>query len=326
MPQLGYEDVILTHGKSVCLSRSPEYTDISAKLGKHTFKVPVCMTNMPAVQTWDILKQFDDNNWFYVYHRMGGPDDVFLFAKSANEEFNITSISVGVKPEWVELVQHLHADKIHVDFFTVDVALSYNDNVLPILSTIFSYYPESTVIVGNGCTPEWIKWLDSMGVDCAKVGIGTSKVCSTRQFTGFGSSTITSVRDCAEAVAASLFNDKMLVMSDGGIRVNSDGMPFVGDITLALAVGKADWVMSGALFKCCTDSPAVLNGYFGNSTEDAKGHSKHVEGRKMSVQSNDKTIKEMMNLIEDSLRSAVSYSGGRNIEEMKQLAKWEVVK
>lgn len=325
---LNYENILLKHGKSVLNSRSE--ADISARLGNHTFKVPVVCANMPAVQSWDILRQFDANGWFYIYHRLNGPDDVFRFAQSGNEEFNITSISVGIKPEWIEMIKDLSADKVKVDYFTVDVALSYNGNILPVLRQIKESFPNAYVVVGNGCTGEWASWLASTKLcDCIKVGIGVSKACQTRQFTGFGSSTISSVAECSDQIAQcnyyTGFGRTAKVMSDGGITVNKDGIPFIGDITKALVVGKADWVMSGALFKHCADSPSVTHGYYGNASTHGKGHDKHVEGRNVTVHSNGYTVKQVMDLIEDSLRSSVSYSGGRNIEEMKKLTKWEIV-
>src|SRR5690606_23240793 len=102
---------------------------------------------------------------------------------------------------------------LKVDYFTIDVALSYNDNILPALSAIKKWFPDSYVICGNGSTREWVKWIkDLKMVDCVKVGIGVSRACRTRQFTGFGSSTVVSLAECVDAA-----NGKIKVMSDGGI-------------------------------------------------------------------------------------------------------------
>lgn len=321
MNHINYENILLVHNKSVLASRSE--ADISARLGERVFATPVMCSNMKSVLTPDIVKLFDRNNWFYVYHRINGPEDVHLFAQYANNELSMTSISVGVTKEWRDCIRNLSADNIKLDYITIDVALSYNDNILQMVYLIQMLYPEAYLIVGNGATPEWIKWLIKLDVDCAKVGIGTSKACRTRQFTGFGSSTITSLEQCDVARTSLFFGKpKIQLISDGGIRVGKDNLPYIGDIVSAIIVGGADWVMSGALFSRCIDSPAIKNGYFGNASADGKGHFKHIEGTNVTVQSNKLTIKEMMNLVEDSLRSAVSYSGGKNISEMKKLTKW----
>jgi GMP reductase len=324
--QLNFKDIVLIPNKSVLNSRSE--ADTSAKLGKHTFKVPVCGSNMPAIQTWDIIKQFDRHKWFYVYHRMGGIGNVTDFVDHANRyKYRIVSISVGISEQWQYMLSELSFWGCRIDYITVDVAHSHNDNVVPILLTIKKYYPDAYVILGNGCTKEWIQWVWLRDlVNCAKLGIGVSKACQTAQYTGFGSSTVTSLHECAKT--AKLFNSygapkTLETMSDGGLTVLGDTI-CVGDIAKALVVG-ADWVMSGALFSRCADSPSVKDGYYGNASAKAKGHNGHVEGRVIKINGQEATIKDMMTLVEESLRSSISYSGGRNIEEMKKLTKWEQV-
>jgi GMP reductase len=312
---LEYSDILLRHGKSVVGSRSE--CDTSAVLGKYAFAVPVIAANMKSILNRDICKQFDEANWFYVYPRIDGADDVYNFAQQAINKFRVISISVGVKSEWVRLVKSLAHNGIPVDYFTVDVALSYNDNVLPVLRMIREHYPESYVILGNGCTKEWVEWVKNLEqvngldlVDCIKVGIGVSQACRTRQYTGFGSSTLGSLKECYEE---SMGNPGLDVISDGGLTIQ-DGVVCIGDIAKALVFG-ADFVMSGALFARCIDSPALRNGYFGNASREAKGNN-HVEGELIKVESNGLTIKEMMKLVRDSLRSSISYSGGRDLVDL----------
>lgn len=302
----------MVHSRSLC--------DTSQPLGDHRFDVPVVMANMQSLVRPEICKMFDEHNWFYVYHRIGGIEDVFSFAQLANNSFNITSISIGVTDEWLSLILRLHSQKIRVDYFTVDVALSYNDNIIPVLSAIRKWFPDAYVICGNGATKEWVKWAKSLDmIDCLKVGIGVSNACRTRQFTGFGSTTVSNLLECVEAAKG-----EIAIMSDGGITVEGDTV-WVGDVAKALVLG-ADFVMSGALFSRCIDSPSLVNGYFGNASARAKQHSHHVEGTTVTVASNGLTIKETMKLIKDSLRSSISYAGGTNIQELKERTQWDYVK
>lgn len=303
---LNYNDVVLRPQRSIVPSRS--LCDTSASLGNNIFAVPVVAANMKSIITPEICKIFDKNNWFYVYHRIDGVQDVINFVKYANENLNITSISVGIKEEWSALVQHLASQNYKVDYFTVDVAHSYTDYVLPVLRAIKDFYPDAYVICGNGCTKEWVSWLESFKlVDCIKVGIGVSQSCLTRQFTGYGSSTLGSLVECVKASDGD-------IMSDGGITIRSDGVVCVGDVAKALVFG-ADWVMSGALFSKCIDSPALIHGYFGNASQVAKGDV-HVEGHTVKVVSNGLTIEEQMQLIKESLRSSISYSGGSSVHDL----------
>jgi GMP reductase len=311
---LNFCNILLRHNKSVVTSRSE--CDITAKLGNHIFAAPVCAANMKSILNYDICKIFDKRNWFYIYHRLCGVDDVLNFVKYSNEDnFNVISISVGVKQEDLLLLKQIKSNSYRIDYITIDVALSFNDNIIPIVEYIKNNFPNTYLIVGNGCTVEWIRFLEALGVDCAKVNIGVSTSCRTRQSTGFGSTSVSSLLECAD-------NSKIDIISDGGLTV-VDGEVWIGDIAKAIVLG-ADFVMSGRVFAGCIDCPASLNGYFGNASEMAKGHKKHIEGAQVKVASNGKTIEEMMDLIEDSLKSSISYSGGKTLNDLKNV-KWSIV-
>jgi GMP reductase len=324
---LNYSDIILKHRKSIVTSRSE--CNITQKLGCNTFAAPVCCSNMKSLITRDICKIFDDRNWFYVYHRIDGVLDVERFVWDANDrqssrwvycgklkEFNTISISVGIGQEWELLINRLAIEKLKVDYFTIDVALSYNDNIIPMVNKIKEKFPNSYLIVGNGCTPEWITWLESLGVNCAKIGIGVSTSCRTRQYTGFGSTTVSDLIECVNV------SKTIDIMSDGGLTVDN-GEVWIGDINKALSFG-ANFIMSGAAFSKCLDSPAVIDGYFGNASADAKGHNKHIEGTNVKIVTNGLTISQMCDLIEDSIRSGISYGGGKDLSAFNSV-EWDLL-
>jgi GMP reductase len=305
-----YDDIILDNNKSIVKSRSE--CNIKTFFGSKEYSSPVCCSNMKSLLTPDICKIFDDKKWFYVYQRIDGCDDVFRFVQRTRiENWYSTSISVGIDNQWIDLLEQLSTMNYSVDSITVDVAHSFNDNIIPIIKASRKYYPNAFLIVGNGSTPEWIEFMEELGVDCVKMGIGVSKACRTRQYTGFGSSTVTSLIKCSE------YAKTVKIMSDGGLTVDNNGEVWIGDINKSFVLG-ADYVMSGSLFSKCIDSPAVLNGYYGNASENAKGNKKHVEGTNVKVITNGLTISDMCNLIEDSIKSGISYAGGKNLTCFKQ--------
>jgi len=338
---LEYNDILLRHSKSIVASRSE--CDTSMMLGNHEFAVPIVAANMQSIITPNICRRFDKADWFYVYHRIKGTNDVFEFVDYAHDaEMNIVSISVGVKEEWLKLVRTLYKQGYIIDYFTVDVALSYNENVTPILDTIRECYPDAYIILGNGATAEWARWvIDRRLADCIKVGIGVSTSCRTRQYTGYGSSTVSSLLEVVKET-----NGEIDIISDGGLTVNSELVGFekvkdkktkkkqhvaiykkevaVGDVAKAIVIG-ANMVMSGALFAYCTDVPAAKEGYYGNASARAKGHNTHVEGETLHQHIlRSKTVEEMMELAQYSLRSSISYSGNRNLEELRQNGKYDI--
>jgi GMP reductase len=302
---LNYSDIILKHKKSIVNSRDD--CDISTVLGNKKFNSPVCCSNMKSILNWEICKIFDDKNWFYVYHRIDGVVDVENFIRRANtNKWNTISISIGIGEDWIKALQHWSINNWKIDYITVDVALSYNDNIIPVIEAVKDYYPNTYLIVGNGCIPEWITWLENMGVNCAKVGIGVSKSCRTRQYTGFGSSTVSSLIECVNVAKT------IDIMSDGGLTVDDRGEVWVGDINKALVLG-SDFIMSGAAFSKCINSPSIINGYYGNASEQAKQSKKNIEGAKIQIETNGLTISQMCDLISDSIKSGISYAGGTDL-------------
>lgn len=304
---LEYKDIILKHKKSILPSRSE--ADITAKLGKHTFATPVVASNMKSILTREIIKKFDDRKWFWIWHRIDGVKDVEDFNKWASSNLAISSISIGVGEEWLQLLKKLKTDELEPDFITVDLALAWADSIIPIVDYIKSNFAETYLIVGNTANAESIPWFESLGVDCVKINVGTSSACRTRQYTSFGSATLGNLIECSCAAK------NIEVMSDGGLTVDGSDV-WIGDIAKALRFG-ASWLMSGVLFSKCIDSPSLIDGYRGNASADIKGHRKHVEGTNVKVETNGLTISEMMDLVEDSLRSSVSYAGGKDLSALR---------
>jgi GMP reductase len=308
---INYQDIILRNTKSIVQSRAE--CDISTYWGIKKYSSPVCCSNMKSLLTKDICKIFDNRKWFYVYHRIDGVKDVYDFVLKANEEnWYSVSISVGLDQQWVDLLSLLKSENLRVDSITVDVAHSFNDNVKPIINSCRNNYPEAFLIVGNGSTREWVEFMEDLEVDCIKMGIGVSKACRTRQYTGFGSSTVSSLLECFEA------SKNVKIMTDGGLTVDSNGEIWVGDINKSLVLG-SDYVMSGSAFSKCVDSPATFNGYYGNASESAKGHRRNIEGTNLKVVTNGLTISQMCDLIEDSIRSGISYAGGKDLSAFKRV-------
>lgn len=304
---LEYRDIKLIPKKSILNSREEAY--ISAYLGKHKFRVPVCPANMKSILTPHICKIFDNRGWRYTYHRIDGTESVKSFVHRFQDDFNIISISVGITEEWVKLLKYFYHFKYRIDYLLVDVAYCWNENIIPTIYTIRELFPETYLIVGNTSSPECVEWLESLGVDCVRIGQGVSKSCRTAQYTGFGSTSLGSLIECSAAAK------NIKIMSDGGITTEGTDI-WVGDIAKAIRFG-ADWVTSGTLFSKCIDSPALLSGYAGNSTAEMKGYQKNVEGAVIKVETNGLTIEQMMDLVEDSLRSSVSYAGGKDLSALR---------
>lgn len=312
---LNYKNIILKHKKCTVVSRGQ--CDITSIIAHKYVTCPVFCSNMVSVLNKDVVKKFDDNRWFHIWHRIGDYDNIKDYVKWANESnLYFVSISVGIKDKDLDLLKWLKESSYRVDSICIDVALSYNDIVLPIIDYVKTNFIGTYLIVGNGDSVEWLRWLEKYNVDCAKINIGVSSSCRTRQYTGFGSTTISDLYECSKV-------SNISIISDGGLTIEN-GEVWIGDIAKSIRFG-ADFVMSGTLFKNCIDSPAIINGYYGNASRTAKGN-EHVEGTLLdNIKTNGLTTIEMMKLIEQSLKSSCAYAGGNNLQGIRQVD-YQIVK
>jgi len=305
---LNYKNILLKHGKCVVSSRSE--CDISTIIANKKVNAPVIPSNMVSILNYDIIKKFDDSKWFHIWHRIGDYNHIKNYIEwSNNNNLYFVSISIGIKKQDLDLLRWIKQTGYRIDSICIDVAFSYNDVILPVIEYIKNNFKNTYLIVGNGDSVDWVLWLEKYGVNAAKINIGVSASCRTRQFTGFGSTTISDLYECATV-------SNIDIISDGGLTIDN-GEVLIGDITKSIRFG-ADFILSGALFKNCIDSPAIINGYYGNASRKAKGN-EHVEGTLLdNIKTNGLTTLEMIKLIEQSLKSSISYAGGTKLKDIRK--------
>lgn len=317
---LHFQNIILKHKKCSVPSRS--LCDISTEIAGKKIKTPAFPSNMKSIINEDICKEFDNDGWFHVFPRAKEyVERIFPYIERANKEnWNFVSISVGIKPVFFDILRQARANGYRIDSVEIDLALGYTDAILPMVEFLRHEFGNVNIIAGNGDSAEFIEFLAKNDVDVAKFGIGVSfGACRTRQFTGFASSTITDLIRCYEASQIFLRNNckPVKILVDGGIT-DKRGIIHIGDIAKSIAFG-ASYIQSGTIFRECIDSPSIRHGYFGNTSVEATGDFRHVEGAKMEVKSNGLTMKQMRELIKDSLKSSVSYSGGNSLESLRSV-------
>ena len=197
---------------------------------------------------------------------------------------------------------------------------------------IKSTFPNIQLIAGNIATAEATEALIKAGADAVKVGIGPGSICTTRIVAGIGVPQITAIIDCCKI--ANKYD--IPVIADGGIK-------FSGDMIKALAVG-AKTVMIGNLFAGTEESPgetilyqgrsykmyrgmgsigAMKQGskdrYFQNDTEsEVKLVPEGIEG-KVPYRG---TLSSNIHQLLGGLKSGMGYVGARNLEELRQKAKF----
>lgn len=315
---LTYDQINLIPRYSELASRS--LADTSIDLCGRKFKLPVVPANMIDVINPTIAKFLSENNYFYIYHRFGKDHgdninedlDTVYFAKLANKEnWKLISVSTGVNEDTLKELLTIKALRLRADFICIDVAHGDHLKVKNRIQWIKDNLPNSVIIAGNIATYQAYINLINWGADIAKIGIGQGSICTTRFQTGFSKPMFSCIRD----IVYDRHNyeyygivKRIPIIADGGIK-------YIGDIPKAL-VGGATLTMSGKLFASCIDSPAqIINNqkqYRGSTSFAAKQVKKNIEGRTIELDA-DVTIKDRLIEIEEAIQSAISYSGGHNL-------------
>ncbi|MCS7317459.1 MAG: GMP reductase [Candidatus Dojkabacteria bacterium] len=304
-----YSDVYMIPKKCVVESRS--HCDTSLTLKNHafsrTFILPVVASNMKTVVDENTCEYFASKNMFYIMHRFG--IDIVQFARNMYNKGHFVSISIGINDSSKFVIQKLAEEKIPVEFITIDIAHCWYERAKNMVSFVRQYFENSYLIIGNVASAEAFSEVQSWPVDAIKVGIGSGKVCTTKNKTGFHVPMVTSILDCVKVA-------KKPIIADGGINEH-------GDIAKALALG-AEMVMAGSLFAGYDQSAGYIveinnkkyKEYYGSASEFNKGEHKNVEGKKILIPykgSMDLLIKEL----KEDLQSAISYAGGTTLQDLK---------
>lgn len=318
---LGYHNVILQHNKGIVKSRSQ--CDTSVEVGGITLESPIFLSNMEYLQRPNpaILETFNKRKWGYIYHRLGGKDDIYNFTLKINEEnWHFKSISIGMSDDDRVLLADIKNDDFELDCLTIDLAFCYNEFALDFIKYVRQEFPNVYLIAGNFDSPWAAIELEKIGVNCGKIGIGTSKLCKTRQRIGVATSMISDLIKCNENTS------KLHYMADGGLQTLEDGEVAVGDCWKALNFG-AKMILSSALFKKVkelSDKDGKIHCY-GNSTARAKGYNRHDEGTEILETASEKALEEQMDFILDSCRSFCSYAGINKISDAYQSCDYKIV-
>lgn len=310
METFDYDSILLLPRKCRVARRAE--CDTSVALGARSFRLPVVPANMKTVVDEGICSWLARNGYFYVMHRFDL--DVLRFVTDMHARGCYASISLGVRPLDHDNVEQLAARASVPEYITIDIAHGHADSVREMIAHIKARLPEAFVIAGNVATPEAVIDLENWGADATKVGIGPGKVCITRLKTGFGTAgwQLAALRWCARVATRP-------VIADGGVRCH-------GDIAKSIRFG-ASMVMAGALFAGHEESPGqtvvaqdgtLLKEYYGSASDHNKGEYRHVEGKRILEPVKGK-LADTLTEIEQDLQSAISYSGGQRLMDLRKV-------
>jgi IMP dehydrogenase len=219
------------------------------------------------------------------------------------------------------------------DCLVLDTAHGHQIRMVEALQAVRGLDPGVPVAAGNVVSADGVRELVDAGADIVKVGVGPGAMCTTRMMTGVGRPQFSAVLECA-AAAHELGRH---VWADGGVR-------YPRDVALALAAG-ASAVMVGSWFAGTHESPGDLHvdadgrafkESFGmasaravanrTSTDTAfdrarKGlYEEGISSSRMYLDPDRPGVEDLIDQICAGVRSACTYAGASNLEELHERA------
>ncbi len=305
-----FEDVLLVPKYSNIESRTE--IDISSKLGKHEFSLPIISSPMDTVTGPAMASTICDHGGLGILHRYNTIEEQCNLVAESNAA--TLAAAIGVSEDLGPRTRALY--NCGVKIICIDVAHGHHSNVERALKTLRDAYGEDiAIIAGNVATPEGFSDLQNWGASAIRVGIGGGSICSTRIQTGHGIPTLHSVYACSQV------KESASLIADGGIRTT-------GDIVKAIAAG-ADFAMLGSMLAGTTESPGEVmkstNGkkykvYRGMASraaqEDWRGEARSLEGISTTIPFKG-SVSNILYDLKQNIRSGLSYSGSRNIKQFQ---------
>ncbi len=320
-PAYTFDDVLLVPQLSNIASRAD--IDLSTKLGKMKLRLPILSSNMDTVTEGKMAVAIGKAGGAGVLHRFADVALVDKWLKMCRDAGVPDIVSYGLSEH--ERFYMAHGGKNGAfSAICIDVAHGDHERVIDLLRWLRRELVNMDIIAGNVATGAAAARLVAAGANIIKVGVGPGSVCSTRIMTGHGVPQLSAILDVRDFVG-----DKAYIIADGGIR-NS------GDIVKALAAG-ADAVMLGSLLAGTEEAPGdivmqdgqAFKAYRGMASYDVQkekraGQTPRVEGVSAKVPFKG-SVDHTLTVLENGIRSGLSYSGARNLCELRDSAEFVVV-
>lgn len=312
---MSYEDAYLIPQYSEISSRFDGSLKTNIKLSNLDIAIPIISANMDTITGAEMAIAMHKAGAIGALHRFWDIQTNVDEYKKVREAGCECLVSIGVNRDSAERLQALY--EAGARYVIIDIAHGHSK----LMKEMMQRVPNDVyLIAGNVATQEAVRDLISWGANAIKIGIGPGAVCLTKNVTGVTVPQLGAIAECA-----SVANEGILLIADGGIRE-------YGDIAKAIGAG-AQMVMIGGLFAGCSETP----GDYVQGKKIYRGMASDGAMRKIRTEDNLPTPEgtsvlidakgsagEIVNAMAGGLRSAMSYSNALTIEQMNYRAKFGI--
>lgn len=328
-PAYSFDDVLLIPQHSSVASRGD--VDLTTHIGNIELSLPIISANMDSVTEVPMAIAMSQAGGLGILHRFAPADKIWDWVKAC-QNVNATSIiSLGV--DIGRSMSLIETTLPYLNGVCVDVAHGDHQRACDVVQIVRKDFKSLNIIAGNVATPGGALRLVDAGANVIKVGVGPGSLCTTRVVSGHGFPQLSAIDEVVLALTIEgrreNNDDHVSIIADGGIR-------YPGDIVKALAVG-ADAVMVGSLLAGTDEAAGERIIEHGVAYKTYRGMaSREVQKEKRS----DKTpriegvaakvpyrgpVRDTLDNLEAGIRSGFSYSGARNLTELRNKARFVVV-
>lgn len=322
---LAFDDVLLKPKCSDITSRSE--VDLTSELSRDfVLTLPVISAPMDTVTEYHMANAMSSMGGLGIIHRYNTIEEQVA-------QLHLTSYkggcAIGTNGDSIERATELV--KAGCKLICVDVAHGHHMSVFRTIAELRKRFSQLHIMAGNVATWNGARDLAAHGADSIKIGIGGGSICSTRTMTGHGVPTFQAILDCFDV---KIDFPNVALIADGGIKTP-------GDIVKSLAAG-ADFVMLGSMLAGTYETPGdiiedyegrtvILSNhvskkykvYRGMASKESqiawRGKVASLEGISTKIPLKG-SVKDILENIRTNVASGLSYSGARNLAELRYRA------
>ncbi len=347
---LSYDDVLLVPALSDINSRD----DVDTKVRitpRLTLSIPIISSNMDTVTGVEMAVEIAKLGGLGILPRFDGVETQADKVAQVKKAGRVVGAAVGVKDGYVDRASALI--KAGVDVLVLDVAHGHMTKSLEAVSMLKHAFNDVELICGNIATYEGARDLFNAGADCVKVGVGPGSICTTRIMSGSGVPQISAVLHAAKAAREA----GKTIICDGGTKTPGDIAKGLAAGSSAVMIGsmlagtdeapgevievqkkhtKEAYLLGLKLFEIeIREGKAQKFKRYNGSTSKAEKHSQvskdstdksnsyveYVEGVEAMVPYKG-PVSSVVTRIMAGIRSGMSYTGSRTIEEFWENAEF----
>ncbi len=321
---LTYDDVILRPQYSDIRSRSDVNTSVELAKGI-TLRIPLIAASMHTVISVELATKLWELGGIAQLHQFQSIEkEVEMLKEIKKRNAKVIGV-VGAVRETYERAKALVEEG--VDMLSIDTPHAHSIYAIEATKKLKKEFPNIPLLVGTVATKEGVEDLIKAGADSIKFGVGAGAACTTRISAGVGVPQFSAILDGI----LGMHDSGVTLIADGGIKIPAD---------LAKAIGAgAHAVMAGKIFAGTDEAPSELvekDGkkykiYMGEASAASKADrakndpnykgktDEYVEGDAGLIPYGG-SLESVVNAFLNGLRSGMSYSGARTVQEFHEKA------